>query len=39
MYFPISDILNDTVFGIPKDEVEDLDSVINIILTDKECKA
>ncbi len=34
MYFPIDDILNDTTFGIPKNNSEDLDSIIkNIIIT------
>lgn len=39
MYFPVSDILNDTIFGIPKEETADWDSAINTMITDKESKA
>lgn len=40
MYFPVSDILNDTIFGIPKEETSDWSSAINAIIidTDKESK-
>lgn len=39
MYFPIDDILNDTTFGIPKNNSEDLDSIIQNIITTSENEA
>ncbi len=39
MYFPINDILNDTILGIPKDDTNNWDSVINSILIDRESEA
>lgn len=39
MYFPINDILNDTILGIPKDDTNNWDEVINTILTDRESEA
>ena len=36
MYFPISDILNNTTFGIPKDNTQDINFIINEILTKEE---
>lgn len=32
MYFPVNDILNNTVFGIEKDFSEEIDSIINEML-------
>ena len=39
MYFPITDILNDTILGIPKDDTDNWDSAINTIITESECEA
>lgn len=34
MYFPINDILNNTIFGMEKNFSEEIDSIINQILTE-----
>lgn len=36
MHFPVSDILNNTTFGIPKDNKQDINIVVNSILTKDE---
>lgn len=35
MYFPIDDILNDTIFGIPKDDTNNWDSLLDALLNNK----
>lgn len=39
MYFPINDILNDTILGIPKDNTTNWELAINTMLTEKESEA
>ena len=36
MYFPVNDILNDTVLGIPKTDLIDWSSAIDTVIENKE---
>ena len=38
MYFPISDILNNTAFGIPKNNTQDINDIISAILSKAKSK-
>lgn len=38
MYFPVTDILNGTIFGIPKNDTINWDSAVDLIVLEKECE-
>ena len=39
MYFPINDILNNTVFGVQRDFYEEIDTIIDQIIANNENEA